>query len=131
MKLHLVLIVCCAVTIFAAPVKEENEDDVKAKGKISVEVKPIDLQVKLTPVKIQAKLGEKKSIVTTSTTTEPTTIEPTEADESKESDEPVKPTKFVRPTATVNKVIKKNRTCKPEFQSKVSQFIEDSLFILI
>lgn len=80
MKLYLVLIVCCAATILAAPPKVDEDDDVKAKGNISVEVKPIDLQVKITPAKIQAKFGEKKSIVTTSTTTEAATIEPTEAD---------------------------------------------------
>lgn len=118
MKLYLVLMLfCCAVTVFAAPVKETNDEkeanDVKAKGKISVEVKPIDLQVK--PIKFQAKISERKSIVTTSTTTEPaTTIEPTESAEDESNDkneEQVKPAKTVKQTVAVKKVIKKEKGC--------------------
>lgn len=134
MKLYLVLILCCAVTVFAAPAKEKEKeeakaDDLKAKGKISVEVKPTDLQVKLSPVKFQAKFGEKKSIVTTSTTTtttttEPTTIEPTEADETnntpQQTEEAVKPTKTVKQTAAPKKV-KTEKGCALEFKSKTFQ----------
>lgn len=102
MKLHVMVIVCCAATIFAAPAKnEEAEADVKAKGKISVEVKPIDLQVKLSPTKIHANLSEKRSIATISTTTEAITNEPTETDLSdstpKEADESVQPEKSIEP----------------------------------
>lgn len=126
MKLYLVLILCCAVTAFAAPVKEEEAkaDDVKARGKISVEVKPTDLQVKLNPVKIQAKVGGKKPIVTTSTTTtttEPTTIEPTEANTTPQPNEAaVKPTKTVKQTAPLKKVMP-GKGCVLEFKSKTFQ----------
>lgn len=120
MKLYLVLILCGAVAVFAAPVKENEgaeSDGVKAKAKISVEVKPTDLQVKLSPVRIQAKVGERKSIVATTITltTEPTTVEPTEADETNSTPqptkEPVKPAKVVKQTTAPKKVKTEKRMC--------------------
>lgn len=125
MKLHLVLIVCCAATIFAAPVKNVNGDDVKSKQKISVEVKPIDVQVKFNPVKIPAKTGEKKLIVTTSTTTEPTTIESIEADSTDsttdKANEPVNIARAVKSSASPKKVMR--RAVPVQFRREKSLFM--------
>lgn len=125
MKLFLVLILCCTAIVCAAPVKESEEaksDDVKAKAKISVST---DLQVKHSPVRIQAKLGERKSIVatiTTPTTTDATTIEPTEADETNSTPqptkEPAKPTKVTKQTTAPKKVKSGEKGCAVELQSK-------------
>lgn len=106
---HLVLIFCCAVTIFAAPLTEENGNDAKLKRKVRIEVKPIDLQVKFAPLKIQPKTSEKRLIVTTSTTTEPATTEPFDADTTdsttKSVDESVHIANNEKPSASLKKVI--------------------------
>lgn len=84
MKYHLVLWVCCAATILAAPVKDEETE------KLSVEVKPADLQLKVSPTKIDAKFVKPEIIISTSTTS---TTSTTEASVEEPIEEPKKATK--------------------------------------
>lgn len=83
MKIHLVLVVCCAATILAAPVDENNKE------KIQVDVKPVDLQLKVSPTKIEAKLVDQKVTPTTSKTEVPVE-EPKKEEKPEKEEEPVK-----------------------------------------
>lgn len=111
MKYYFILLVCCAAPIFAAPVKDDNEET----HKIQLEVKPADLQFKVSPTKIEAKLVEPEIHIgtpttsTTSTTSTPstTTTTTTEAPKKLKKNE-IKAVKSEAPAQkTDDKVLRK------------------------
>lgn len=77
MKIYVFFIICCAATIFAAPANEEGE------AGIHVEVKPVDLQIKIPPSNIEVTVSKEKQS-STSTTTKLPTEKPEEEDKIEE-----------------------------------------------